>query len=405
MKTGGLTFDDTSPTYAAVVFAIAESPVQEGVIWAGTNDGLVQVTRDGGGSWTNVTANMPELPPLGTVSNIEPSNHAVGTAYVAVDTHQIGIFEPFLYKTTDFGANWERIDGHSGTPEMGAGLEYEATVAAGGIPTGPLSYTHVIREDPHTPGLLFAGTANAVYVSLDDGGSWESLQSNLPHAPVHWLTIPAALQRLVIGTYGRGFWIMDDITPLQQMTDAVRSSDAHLFAPRDTYRFHSVGSPMSGSDPAAGRNPSPGASISYWLSEEIAGAADQGDAEASGEAQEMGIPGNAGTLADEMDPSRGGGRRTRVTIEIVDGGGEVVSTIRNAPARPGLTVPTGTCVTRRQTRRDAHQAIGHPHVELSENGTRNPGDGRPVTPSAPPVPTPCGSRSTTRRHRSKRLRS
>ena len=394
MKTGGLTFDDTSPTYAAVVFAIAESPLQEGVIWAGTNDGLVQVTRDGGASWTNVTANMPELPPLGTVSNIEPSNHAVGAAYVAIDTHQIGIFEPFLYKTTDFGASWTRIDGHTGTPAMGAGLDYEATVAPGGIPAGPLSYTHVIREDPHTPGLLFAGTANAVYASFDDGGAWESLQSNLPHAPAHWLTIQPHFNDLVIGTYGRGFWIMDDITPLQQMTDAIRASDAHLFAPRDAYRFHRVGSPMSGQDPAAGRNPTPGASISYWLSDETAGAADQGETEGStnqGEAagstetQEMGIPGNTGTLADEMDRSRSDGRRTRVTIEIVDAGGEVVSTIRNAPARPGLNRTYWNmryASSERAVMRT--KPIGHPHVELSENGTRNPGDGRPVTPSAPP---------------------
>ena len=149
LKTGGLTFDDTSPTYAAVLFAIAESPMQEDLIWAGTNDGMVQVTRDGGSNWTNVSANMPDLPALSTVSNIEPSNHAAGTAYVAIDTHQIGIFEPFLYKTTDFGSSWTRIDGHSGTPAMGVGLDYEATVNPGGIPAGPLAYTHVILSLIH----------------------------------------------------------------------------------------------------------------------------------------------------------------------------------------------------------------------------------------------------------------
>ena len=385
LKTGGLTFDDTSPTYAAVLFAIAESPVQEDLIWAGTNDGLVQVTRDGGDTWTNVTANMPEMPPLGTVSNVEPSNHDAGTAYVAVDTHQIGIFEPFLYKTNDFGATWTRIDGHSGTPPMGAGLEWDATVAEGGIPAGPLSYTHVIREDPHTPGLLFAGTANAVYVSLDDGDSWQPLQSNLPPAPVHWLTIQPHFNDLVIGTYGRGFWIMDDITPLQQMTDAVQASDVHLFAPRNTYRFHSVGSPMSGSDPAAGRNPASGAPINYWLSEEVAGAADEGESDESGGTEEMGIPGNTGLLTDEMDAARGGGRRTRVSIEIVDADGEVVGTIRNASARPGLNRAYWNmryASSERAVMRT--KPIGHPHVELSESGTRNPGDGRPVTPQAPP---------------------
>jgi photosystem II stability/assembly factor-like uncharacterized protein len=385
LKTGGLTFDDTSPTYAAVLFAIAESPLQEDLIWAGTNDGMVQVTRDGGNNWTNVSANMPELPALSTVSNIEPSNHATGTAYVAIDTHQIGIFEPFLYKTTNFGSSWTRIDGHSGTPEMGVGLDYEATVNPGGIPAGPLAYTHVIREDPHTPGLLFAGTANAVYVSFDDGDTWESLQSTLPHAPVHWLTIQPHFNDLVIGTYGRGFWIMDDITPLQQMTDVIRSSDVHLFEPRNTYRFHSVGSPMSGQDPAAGRNPDPGASISYWLSKEMSGAADQGEVDEPGETQEMGIPGNTGTLNEEMDPSGGRNRRTRVTIEILNDNGEVVRTIRNAPARPGLNRTYWNMRYESSARAVMRtKPLGHPHVELNENGTRNPGDGRPITPMAPP---------------------
>ncbi len=383
LKTGGLTFDDTSPTYAAVLFAIAESPAQENVIWAGTNDGLVHVTRDGGGNWTQVSDNMPDLPPLGTISNIEPSAHAAGTAYVAVDTHQIGIFEPFLYKTTDFGESWTRIDGHSGTPEMGVGYEYLQEGAEGAIPGGPLSYTHVIREDPRTPGLLFAGTADAVYVSFDAGGSWEPLQSNLPRVPVHWLTIQPHFNDLVAGTYGRGFWIMDDITPLQQMTDVVRASDVHLFEPRDTYRFHGVGGPMSGQDPAAGSNPNPGAPISYWLSESVAGTADLGEATEGG-TEEMTVPGNVGGLDEEMEASERG-RRTRVSIEILDASGETVATIRNAPARPGLNRAYWN--TRYESSERAvmrTKPLDHPHVGLSEGGTRNPGDGRPVTPSAPP---------------------
>jgi len=384
LKTGGLTFDDTSPTYAAVLFAIAESPVQEDVIWAGTNDGLVHVTRNGGDNWTQVSDNMPMLPALGTISNIEPSAHAAGTAYVAVDTHQIGIFDPFLYKTTDFGASWTRIDGHNEEQTMGVGYEPLHVVSEGGIPAGPLSYTHVIREDPHTPGLLFAGTANAVYVSLDDGGTWQSLQSNLPHAPVHWLTIQPHFNDLVVGTYGRGFWIMDDITPLQQMSDAVRASDVHLFGPRDTYRFHGVGSPMSGQDPAAGRNPNSGAPISYWLSEAVAGAADMGEAESTGEAEDLTVPGSAGTLDEEMEAT-GGGRRTRVRIEILDAAGEVVATIGNAPARPGLNrVHWNTRYESSQRAVMRTRPLDHPHVALSEGGTRSPGDGRPVTPSAPP---------------------
>ncbi len=386
LKTGGLTFDDTSPTYAAVLFAIAESPVQEDLIWAGTNDGLVHITRDGGANWTQVSDNMPQLPPLSTVSNIEPSAHAAGTAYVAVDTHQIGIFEPFLYRTTDYGASWTRIDGHEGTPEMGVGYEHEAVTAPGAIPAGPLSYTHVIREDPQTPGLLFAGTANGVYVSFDDGGQWASLQSNLPRAPVHWLTIQPHFNDLVIGTYGRGFWIMDDITPLQQMTEMVRAADVHLFEPRDTYRFHGVGSPMSGQDPAAGRNPTPGAPISYWLGEAVAGEASLDSAEEQGEAgsEEMTVPGNIGTREEELD-AEGGGRRTRVSIEILDAAGETVTTIRNAPARPGLNrVHWNMRYASSERAVMRTKPLDHPHVALSEGGTRNPGDGRPVTPSALP---------------------
>ena len=384
LKTGGLTYDDTSPTYAAVLFAIAESPLEEDVIWAGTNDGLVQITRDGGDNWTRVSGDMPELPPLSTISIIEPSEHAAGSAYVAVDTHQIGIFEPFLYKTDDYGASWTRIDGHRGTPAMGEGLEFEAVVADGGIPAGPLSYTHVIREDPHRPGLLYAGTANAVYVSFDDGGSWEALQSNLPHAPVHWLTIQPHFNDLVIGTYGRGFWIMDDITPLQQLTDEIRDADVHLFAPRDTYRFHSVASPASGQDPAAGTNPQRGAPISYWLSDEMAGAADAGETEESENEQELEISGNLGRRSEEMEGDDDD-RRTRVTIEILDADGEVVRTLRNQPARPGLNRAYWNMSYESSERAVMRtRPLDHPHVELNRNGTRNPGDGRAVTPTAPP---------------------
>jgi len=267
---------------------------------------------------------------------------------------------------------------------MGAGYEYLQEGADGAIPGGPLSYTHVIREDPKTPGLLFAGTADAVYVSFDAGGSWEPLQSNLPHTPVHWLTIQPHFNDLVAGTYGRGFWIMDDITPLQQMTDAVRSSDVHLFAPRDTYRFHGVGGPMSGQDPAAGRNPNPGAPISYWLSESVAGAADLGEQSAEGETAEMTVPGNIGGLDEEME-AEGGGRRTSVRIEILDASGDVVATIRNAPARAGLNRAYWNMRYESSERAVMRtKPLDHPHVSLSEGGTRSPGDGRPVTPSAPP---------------------
>ncbi|HXF05439.1 MAG TPA: sialidase, partial [Blastocatellia bacterium] len=243
---GGLTPDNIGVEYAPVVFAIAESPREKGVIWAGTNDGLVHITRDGGRTWTNVTANIPNLPPWGTVSNIEPSRHQAGKAYITVDFHQVNNRDPYVYKTTDYGKTWKLI--------------------TNGIPRSPLSYAHCIREDPVRPGLLYLGTENALYVSFDDGENWQPLQMNLPHAPVYWLVVQEHFNDLVVATYGRGFWILDDITPLQQLTPQVLAAEAHLFAPRPAYRFHPITPPMMMSnDPTAGQNPPYGASINYYL--------------------------------------------------------------------------------------------------------------------------------------------
>jgi photosystem II stability/assembly factor-like uncharacterized protein len=217
---GGLTKDNIGVEWAELVFAIAESPLEAGQLWAGTNDGLVHVTRDGGESWTDVTGNIPDLPEWGTVSNIEPSKHVNGTAYLTVDFHQMNNRDPFVYKTTDFGRSWRSI--------------------ATDIPRSVFSYAHWIHEDPVRPGLLYVGTENAIYVSFDDGERWLPLQNNLPHAPVHDIVVQTHFNDLVLATYGRGFWILDDITPLQQLTDEVLASDVHLFDPRPTYRMHSV---------------------------------------------------------------------------------------------------------------------------------------------------------------------
>ena len=243
---GGLTPDNIGVEYGDVVFAIAESPLAPGLIWAGTNDGLVQVTRDGGKTWVNVTANIPSLPPWGTVSNIEPSRYDTGAAYITVDVHQVNDRDPYVYKTTDYGRTWKPI--------------------VSGIPKGPLSYAHVVREDPVRRGLLYLGTESSLYVSLDDGDSWQPLQTNLPHAPVYWLAVQEHFNDLVVSTYGRGFWILDDVTPLQQMTADVLAAGVHLFKPRPAYRFRQVTAPMAMSDdPTAGRNPPYGAAINYSL--------------------------------------------------------------------------------------------------------------------------------------------
>jgi photosystem II stability/assembly factor-like uncharacterized protein len=243
---GGLTGDNIGVEYAPVVFAIAESSKEKGLIWAGTNDGLVQITRDGGKNWSNVTKNIPGLPPWGTVSNIEPSRYDAGAAYITVDFHQVNNRDPFVYKTRDYGKTWKSI--------------------TTGIPHTMLSYAHCVREDPVRRGLLYLGTEGGLFVSFNDGAAWEPLQSNLPHAPVYWLVVQEHFNDLVIATYGRGFWILDDLGPLQQLNANVREANAQLFTPRPAYRFRNSAVPIAvDHDPTAGQNPPYGASINYYL--------------------------------------------------------------------------------------------------------------------------------------------
>jgi hypothetical protein len=243
---GGLTGDNIGVEYAGVVFAIAESPKQAGVIWAGTNDGLVQVTRDGGKTWTNVTANLQGMPEWGTISNIDASHFDAGTAYLTVDGHQINSRDPYIYKTTDYGQTW--------------------TLITDGIPHGMLSYVHCVRENPARRGMLFAGTENALYISFNDGANWQPLQAGLPHAPVYWIAVQEHFHDLVLATYGRGFWILDNLTALEQLTPQVADSAAYLFAPRDAYRFRTaVQAESFPYDATAGSNPPYGASIDYYL--------------------------------------------------------------------------------------------------------------------------------------------
>jgi photosystem II stability/assembly factor-like uncharacterized protein len=246
VMSGGLTPDNIGVEYAGVVFALAESRLDPALLWAGTNDGLVQLTRDGGGTWTNVTGNLPGLLEWGTVSNIAVSRFDAGTAYVTVDGHQVNNRDPWIYRTTDYGATWRLI--------------------VNGIPKSPLSYVHWVTEDPARRGLLYAGTENAIYVSFDDGGQWHSLQGNLPHAPVHDVQVQERFGDLVIATYGRGFWVMDDLSPLRQLTAEAMARPAHLFTPRDAWRFRGVEAPfMPMYDPVTGENPKYGATINYWL--------------------------------------------------------------------------------------------------------------------------------------------
>ena len=197
VSSGGLVGDNLGQFYGEVVFAIAPSPMQKGLIWAGTNDGKVWLTRDGGGSWTDLTKNVAGLPVWGTVRQISPSAFDAATAYMAVDAHLMGDAKPYVFKTTDFGATWSRIDA--------------------GLPAGhPLSYVMTVAEDPNKAGVLFAGTGHGFFWSGDDGASWTALHAGLPAAPVSWIEVAKTPHDVVVSTYGRGIYILHDIAPLEQ---------------------------------------------------------------------------------------------------------------------------------------------------------------------------------------------
>ena len=245
---GGLTPDNIGVEYCCVIYAFDESPLEPGLFWAGTNDGLMHVSRDGGANWTNVTDNIPNLPPDGVVRGIDASRHTPGKAYMVIEHHQVGDFEARAYRTDDYGESWTAING--------------------GIDDGVLSYTRAIHEDPVRPGLLYLGTEASVYVSFDDGDRWQRFHTNLPPAPMYGLVVQEHFNDLVVGTYGRGYWILDDVTPLQQLTPEVAARAVHLFAPRPAYRFRPVSAPFTMfDDQSDGENPPYGASINYWLAE------------------------------------------------------------------------------------------------------------------------------------------
>jgi len=262
-SSGGLTADNIGVEYSGVVYGLAESPKAKGEIWVGTNDGLVQLTRDNGATWTNLTKNIPGLPTWGSVRSIVPSRHVSGTTYLTVDAHQENNRDPFVFRTTDYGQTWQSI--------------------TTGLPRNMLSYAKVIAEDPIRSGLLFLGTEGAIYVSFDRGDSWQPLQNNLPHAPVSGIVVQEHFSDLVISTYGRGFWIMDDITPLRDLTPALLAKPVNFFAPRAAYRFRPITAPSTPyDDPTIGDNPTYGASLTYYLKAPVTGRVTMTIADAKG---------------------------------------------------------------------------------------------------------------------------
>ena len=240
---GPITQDNTSVEYYCTVFTIIESPVAKGVIWAGSDDGLVHVTRDGGKKWDNVTP--PGMPDWIRINSIDASPHDAGTAYVAATNYQQDDFRPYLYKTTDYGKTWKKIV--SGIPEN--------------------AFTRVIREDPNKKGLLVAGTEIGLFISFDDGEGWRSFQLNLPVTPITDLQFHKRDQELVIGTEGRSFWILDDV-PLLYQFHGFDTTATRLFQPKDTYRFgggRGFGGGGRGAGAAVGENPPGGAQVMFWL--------------------------------------------------------------------------------------------------------------------------------------------
>jgi photosystem II stability/assembly factor-like uncharacterized protein len=233
--------DAARVTQRGVVYTIAPSPRDENVIWAGTDDGLIHVTRDGGKSWQNVTP--PALGPWFKVSLMDASHFDTGTAYAAINTMRLDDLRPHIFRTRDYGATWTHI--------------------TSGIPDGGI--TNVVREDTERRGLLFAGTEQAVYVSFDDGDHWQSLRGNMPATSIRDLVIKN--DDLVVGTHGRSFWILDDITPLRQMMADITRADVHLFRPQQAWRFRwnkGTDTPLPQEEPA-GENPPDGAIVHYVL--------------------------------------------------------------------------------------------------------------------------------------------
>jgi photosystem II stability/assembly factor-like uncharacterized protein len=243
---GPITGDNTGVETYGTVFAIAESPRAAGVIWAGSDDGLVHVTKDAGKTWSNVTTAIAGLPEWATISMIEPSRFDAATAYVAVDAHRLDDTRPYLFKTSDYGRSWKRLDG--------------------GLPRD--EYLHVVREDPARRGLLYAGTERGVMFSATDGATWTPLKLNMPTVAVHDLAVKD--DDLVVGTHGRSIWILDDLQPVREMTASVTSAPVHLFPVADAVRWRYAGGSWASS---YGRftNPPAGASIYYFLEEKAAG--------------------------------------------------------------------------------------------------------------------------------------
>ncbi|MBK6477023.1 MAG: glycosyl hydrolase [Saprospiraceae bacterium] len=237
---GPITKDNTSVEYYCTIFAAAESPRVKDLIWTGSDDGLLQLTRDGGKTWTNVTP--PDMPQWTMINSLEPDPYNDGGCYFAATGYKQGDFTPYLYKTEDYGKSWKKITN---------GIKSE-------------HFTRVIRCDPNRKGLLYAGTETGMYISFDDGGSWQSFQLNLPIVPINDLTIKN--KNLIAATQGRALWIIDDLTPLYQLNNSIPNTNSYLFKPMDAYRMGgSSGGFRRSNSLTVGKNHPGGVIVNYFL--------------------------------------------------------------------------------------------------------------------------------------------
>jgi len=242
---GGITVDNSSAEMHTTIYSISESPKDAGVIWVGTDDGNLQLTRDGGKHWTNVIGNLKGLPKASWVSWVEASRHDAGTAYATFDRHSFGDMDAYVYKTTDYGKSWTRI----ASPAQGL-----------------RGYVHVVKEDIVKPDLLFVGTELGLWISADGGRRWAEFKGgDFPSVAVRDIALQAREHDVVLATHGRGIWIIDDITPLRQLSDEVLDGDATFLLARPVQqRFDGIGGWSEGDAKFAGQNPQSGAVITYY---------------------------------------------------------------------------------------------------------------------------------------------
>ncbi len=239
---GPITKDDTSVEYYNTIFTFVESPIEPGLLWAGSDDGLIHISRNNGESWENVT---PRGLPEAMISILDASHHDPGTAYFAATRYKFNDFQPMIYKTTNYGRSWDKI--------------------TDGIPA--MDFTRAVREDPNKAGLLYAGTETGLYISFDAGENWQSFQLNLPATPITDLAVHKRDKDLIVATQGRSFWVFDDLPVLHQISEEITEAEHHLFDPEDTYLFGRGGN----FDPAGttGQNPTPGAVVYYMLGDDV----------------------------------------------------------------------------------------------------------------------------------------